>query len=150
MSEMMAERQSPLGDYRFIIIGLTPHREELARRIEKRVRTMFREGFIGEVRRLLDEYGADIPAFKAIGCREITRYLSGEIGYSEAEQLTLRATLQYAKRQMTWFRREEGVVWFDGSGDDPEVERAVRTHLGTAFNNFFPVGEETLYAKAAP
>ena len=150
MSELMARRQSPLRGYRFILIGLSPPREELKRRIEQRVRQMFRDGFVDEIRRLLKNYGSHIPAFKAIGYREIARHLSGELGLPEAEELTLKATLQYAKRQMTWFRREEGVVWFDGSGDEPGVERAVRMHLGTALNNFFPIGEETLYAKAAP
>jgi len=150
MSELMVRRQSPLRGYRFVLIGLSPPREVLKQRIEKRIRQMFRDGFVGEVRRLVQCYGSHIPAFKAIGYREIARHLSGELGLAEAEALTLNATLQYAKRQMTWFRREEGVVWFDGGGDDPAVERAVRTHLGTALNNFFPIGEETLYAKAAP
>jgi tRNA dimethylallyltransferase len=136
MSKMMAGRRSPLEGYRFVLVGLAPPRDELVQRIDRRVRMMFRDGFVDEVRRLVGEYGSDIPAFKAIGYREIARYLGGEITLSEAQRLTLRATVQYAKRQMTWFRREEGLVWFEGCGDDLEVQRAIRTHLGEAFGKF--------------
>ncbi|MFQ5791840.1 MAG: hypothetical protein ACE5JI_15310, partial [Acidobacteriota bacterium] len=90
----------------------------------------------------------EIPAFKAIGYREVGRYLAGALGIDEARQLTLPATLRYAKRQMTWFRKEEGVVWFAGSGDDPGVERAVREHLRSELAKL-DSAEETLHAKTA-
>jgi tRNA dimethylallyltransferase len=121
MSDMMLERRSPLKGYAFILVGLSPKRAELIKRIEQRVAKMFEAGFVDEVRSLVDELGAEITAFKAIGYREIVRFLQGDVSLDEARRLTVKSTVQYAKRQMTWFRREEGVRWFAGWGDDPEL-----------------------------
>jgi tRNA dimethylallyltransferase len=62
----------------------------------------------------------------------VLRYLDGEIGLSTARTLTMRATTQYAKRQMTWFRREPDVVWFEGVGDDEGVRGRVLDHVRKA------------------
>jgi tRNA dimethylallyltransferase len=129
MSELMRERKSPLQGFRDILVGLRPGRERLLRRITDRVDAMYSRGLLGEVRRLQADYGAGIPAFKAIGYREALLLLAGEIDASGAKELTVRATIQYAKRQMTWFRREPGVAWFDGSGDDREIQTAVVEYL---------------------
>ena len=150
MSEMMLRRRGPLNGFRFVLIGLAPPRKLLVARIERRVGEMFDAGFIAEVERLRHEYGPEAPAFKAIGYREVGRYLLGEIPRDEAQALTVKATTKYAKRQMTWFRREEGVVWFEGWGDDPEVAHAVRDHLDPLINNQCSEGEETLYAETTP
>jgi tRNA dimethylallyltransferase len=150
MSDMMLQRRSLLEGYRFMLLGLAPLRDRLIQRIEQRVNNMFKAGFVDEVRCLLEEYGSRVPAFKAIGYREVARYLSDEISLAEAKQLTIKATVQYAKRQMTWFRNEDGVVWFAGWGDDPEVERKVREHVRTELCKMYQVGEEMLYAKTAP
>lgn len=149
MSEMMLRRRSPLESFRFVIVGLAPPRKALVERIGRRVGEMFEDGFIAEVESLLNEYGSTVPAFKAIGYREIVSYLAGEISLAEARALTIKATTKYAKRQMTWFRREEGVVWFEGWGDDPETDRAVREHLDVEINEKCSIGEETLYAETA-
>jgi tRNA dimethylallyltransferase len=121
MSDMMLERRSPLEEYTFIVIGLAPARAELVKRIERRVEQMFEDGFVDEVRNLVSDFGTEISAFKAIGYREIVRFLKGDISLDEARRLTVQSTVQYAKRQMTWFRREEGVKWFSGWGDEPEL-----------------------------
>ena len=93
-------------------IGLTREREDLYRRIDERVDRMIKEGFVEEVDRLLKTgYSPDLEAFKAVGYREMSRYLNGEISKEEAVSLTKRNTRQYAKRQMTWFRGIEGVEW---------------------------------------
>jgi tRNA dimethylallyltransferase len=149
MSEMMLRRRSLLESFRFVIVGLAPPRKALAERIERRVAEMFEEGFVTEVESLLKEYGSTVPAFKAIGYREIASYLSGEISVEQARALIVKATTKYAKRQMTWFRREEGVVWFEGWGDDPETDRAVREHVDVEINKKCSIGEETLYAETA-
>ena len=150
MSEMMLRRRSPLEGFRFVLIGLAPPRKALVARIERRVGEMFEAGFVAEVERLLKDHGTEAPAFKAIGYREVGRYLLGEISRDEAQALTVKATTKYAKRQMTWFRREEGVVWFEGWGDDPEVGRAVCGYLEPLIKGQFSRGEETLYAETAP
>ncbi len=121
MSELMGTRRRPLAGFRDILIGLRPEREVLKARIEARVDAMFARGLVEEVRRLRLEQGAGIPAFKAIGYREVLLYLDGATDLGGARRLTLLATIQYAKRQMTWFRREPEVHWFEGSGDDPGV-----------------------------
>lgn len=150
MSEMMLRRRSLLEAYRFILIGLTVPRKALVERIEKRVGEMFDDGFVAEVESLVNEYGSRAPAFKAIGYREIARYLSGEIPVDEARALIIKATAKYAKRQMTWFRREEGVIWFEGWGNDPETDRAVHEHLEVEMDRKCSIGEETLYAETTP
>ncbi len=150
MSEMMLRRRSLLEEYRFVLIGLSPPRKALVERIERRVGEMFDDGFVAEVENLLNEYGSSVPAFKAIGYREIADYLSGEIPMEEARALIVKATTKYAKRQMTWFRREEGVVWFEGWGDEPEIDRAVHEHLEVVIDTKYSIGEETLYAETAP
>jgi tRNA dimethylallyltransferase len=150
MSEMMRRRRSPLEGWRFVLVGLTPPREQLTQRIGERVKRMLAAGFVEEVRRLLDAYGAHVPAFKAIGYKELARFLSGELSLAEAERLTVKTTTQYAKRQMTWFRHEDGVRWFAGWGDDPELERKVGQHIRTELGMVCPVGEEKIYAKTAP
>lgn len=149
MSELMAHRQSPLPDYRPILIGLGPPKSELARRIEARVGAMFERGLVDEVRRLVAAHGAEAPAFKAIGYREVIRHLAGEMDLEEARRLTVRASLQYAKRQRVWFHREPGISWFAGGGDEPEIAAAAITRLETALQ-LLSLGEERLHAETAP
>jgi tRNA dimethylallyltransferase len=144
MSELMRERKSPLERFRDILVGLRPSREHLAGRITDRVDAMYSRGLAGEVRRLEADYGTEIPAFKAIGYREALLLLSGEIDSSRAKELTVRATTQYAKRQMTWFRREPGVSWFDGSGDDGEIQASVLDYVGRSLQE---TGERSTRSK---
>jgi tRNA dimethylallyltransferase len=125
MSELMSTRRRPLPGFRDILIGLRPDREELRTRVEARVHAMFSRGFVEEVRRLFLAHGAGIPAFKAIGYRDVLRHLDGEIDVEGARRQMLLATTQYAKRQMTWFRREPEVQWFEGCGDDAGVRERV-------------------------
>jgi tRNA dimethylallyltransferase len=146
MSDMMLARRSPLEDYRFVIVGLAPPRAELVKRIEQRVEQMFKVGLVDEVRQLVEDYGTGISAFKAIGYREVVRYLEGDIPLDEARCLTVRSTVQYAKRQMTWFRREEGVKWFSGSGDESEIYHEVREYLQVELGPLGSVGDESWVA----
>ena len=128
----MSTRRSPLAGFRDILVGLRPDREELKARVEARVRAMFERGLVEEVRRLLLAHGAGIPAFKAIGYREVLRHLDSEIDVDGAIRLTLLATTRYAKRQMTWFRREPEVRWFEGCGDDAGVRARVLDYIQRA------------------
>ena len=146
MSALMAERVSPIAGFQAILIGLEPSKSALARRIDRRVTRMFDEGFASEVRALRKEYGENIPAFKAIGYRETLGYLSGKLDLRRAQELIAIATAQYAKRQMTWFRREEGVEWFRGSGDDPLVLESVLRYLRRHARR---QNQETLHAETA-
>jgi tRNA dimethylallyltransferase len=141
MSDLMRERASPLAGYHATLVGVAPPRRELAARIERRVRGMFALGLVDEVRGILKKFGRDAPLIKAIGYRQVAQYLAGEVGLDEAQGMTVRATLQYAKRQMTWFRREEGVVWFTCCGDDPEAGERIEAYL-RARRDFAPRGDD--------
>jgi tRNA dimethylallyltransferase len=141
MSDLMRERASPLAGYHATLVGVAPPRRELAARIERRVRGMFALGLVDEVRGILKKFGRDAPVIKAIGYRQVAQYLAGEVGLDEAQGMTVRATLQYAKRQMTWFRREEGVVWFTCCGDDPEAGERIEAYL-RARRDFAPRGDD--------
>lgn len=93
-------------------IGLTGPREELYRRIDRRVDDMLRQGWVDEVKGLLQRYGASAKPFSAIGYREILLYLGGAIREEEMVREIKKNTRRYAKRQMTWFAREPGIEWF--------------------------------------
>jgi tRNA dimethylallyltransferase len=125
MSDLMLTRERPLRGFQDILVGLRPDREVLKARVEARVHAMFARGLLDEVRRVRLQHGDRIAAFKAIGYREVMRHLDREIDVDDARRLTILSTAQYAKRQMTWFRREPDVHWFEGCGDDAEVEARV-------------------------
>ena len=103
------------ADYNFIKIGLLRDRKELYRMIEERVDKMMEEGLLDETERLLS-MGSERTALQALGYREMARHLNGEIALEEAVRLTRKRTKMYAKRQMTWFRKEPGINWVDITG----------------------------------
>ena len=78
---------------------------------------MIRDGLIDEVKALLKKYDADVPAFNAIGYREVIAYLNGELSLESALSKIKINTWQYAKRQVTWLRRYGGVRWVDATED---------------------------------
>lgn len=112
---LLQERLTKPLPYDFIRIGLTRERKELYRIIDDRVDAMLRRGLVEEVGRLLD-LEPDRTALQAIGYKELIRYLDGEITLEEATGLIKRNTRRYAKRQLTWFRKEEGITWVDITG----------------------------------
>ena len=103
-------------------VGLTLPRGVLYDRVAGRVSAMVAAGWVGEVEALL-KAGADPgwPAFQAIGYRQLAHHLRGETSLDQAVEETVRATRRYAKRQLTWFRREPNVTWFDAR--EPEGAR---------------------------
>ena len=119
-SELFAAGRRPLEGYRTLKLGLCPPREALVKRIHMRTQRMFEQGLVDEVRHLLASgVAADAKALEAIGYKEALACLQGKLTQAEAAELAAIATRQYAKRQMTWFRREKDVVWLEGFGDDP-------------------------------
>lgn len=95
-----------------LLIGLKPADAVLKRRIARRTAAMARAGLVEEVRRLARRHRADLPAMSGIGYREIAAHLKGETGLPEALEAVKAHTWQYARRQMTWFRRMKGIRWF--------------------------------------
>ncbi len=108
--------------YNFIKICLIRDRRELYRRIEQRVDSMIKDGLEDEVKRLI-EMGCNetMTSMQALGYRHFLRYFRGDYPKDEAIRLFKRDTKRYAKRQFTWFRKEEGIEWVDITGiEDPE------------------------------
>ncbi len=114
LSEWIDRR--PYGSERMdaVRIGLTLPRSVLYDAIEHRVARMVERGWVEEVEELLSRgLSTTLPAFQAIGYRQIARSLHGRCSLEEAVDETVRATRRYAKRQLTWFRKEAGIHWFD-------------------------------------
>lgn len=105
--------------FQYRVASLTMDRSLLYARIEKRVDQMIEQGLVHEVRELLDSgIPADCQAMKAIGYKEIVPFLRGEASWEETDYLLKLNTRHYAKRQLTWMRREEDVLWVDALGKD--------------------------------
>lgn len=99
--------------YDDLMIGLTMERELLYSRIDQRVDQMLAAGWEAEVRELLKRHSPKLPAMEAIGYRELVWYLRGVLTRPEMVELIKRNTRRFAKRQFTWFRRDERIHWFD-------------------------------------
>jgi len=122
----------PLTGYRAIKIGLNPAREALNQHLDARTEAMFSGGLVDEVRRLLKTgaTGQEKP-FEALGYKQALRHIQGEMTLEEAIRSTQIETRQYAKRQGTWFRREPGIFWIQGFGDDPTSLATAIAHVET-------------------
>lgn len=106
-------------DYPILQIGLEcPDSNALNRRIAERTEKMLATGFIAEVETLSQKYGWDLPLLDTLGYREINQFLAGDISLSQAKDLTVLHTRQFAKRQRTWFRAYPGIEWFDADCPD--------------------------------
>ena len=129
-SEVYRAGRPRLEGFAPIKVGLMPARTALYERIEQRVRAMLDASWTGEVQRLL---AAGIPEtakpWQFIGYAELRAHLRGVVSLKEAIKTIQRKTRHYAKRQITWFRKEPGVEWFHGFGNDPEITEAVAAFL---------------------
>jgi tRNA dimethylallyltransferase len=138
LSSWIAEQ--PFGTQRIAVVrvGLTVPRVLLYDRIASRVARMVAEGWVNEVARLLAR-GLDpgLPAFQAIGYRQIVRHLEAAWSLDEAIADTVKATRRFAKRQETWFRREPDVIWFSAQDLDRRIshilEHVKHSGLGRAY-----------------
>ena len=108
-------RQTARFAHPFRFLGVHRDREELYCRIDRRVEEIFAAGFPEEVKGLRKRYDFALPAFEAIGYRETAAYLSGEMSLPEAKNIIKQKTRNYAKRQLTWFRKEKRILWLEFS-----------------------------------
>lgn len=136
LSEHLRERpRQPLTGFNVVFVGLNPLREELYKRIDERVRRMFEAGLVEEVRSLL---ARGIPPgakpFEAIGYRHVLENLDSPSPPEETIRIIQRDTRRYAKRQLTWFRNQPDVTWFDGPGDSDEIKKKVHQFLQMFLN----------------
>ena len=140
LSEVHRAGRTPLVGWRAVKIGLSPPRDALYARIQARLESMLAAGWLDEVRRLLAAgLPLDAKPFDFIGYRELRAHLCGQLSLAEAQAAIAQATRRYAKRQMTWFRRDPGIAWFQGFGDDPGVqEESLRLFADRGINSAQP------------
>jgi tRNA dimethylallyltransferase len=122
ISEMWKQGRDPLQGFRIVRLGLDPNRDALYERINRRAQHMFDRGLVEETRRLLDKYGPAARPLAALGYKQAVALIRGEIDRESALPAAQQAHRNYAKRQMTWFRREPDVIWIPAFGDDPRVQ----------------------------
>jgi tRNA dimethylallyltransferase len=122
MTEMWGQGREPLRGFRILRLGLDPDRQALYERINQRAQRMFAAGLVEETKTLLTKYGETSRPLAALGYKQAVQLLCGTIDEETAVRTAQQAHRNYAKRQMTWFRREPDVVWLAGFGDDETVQ----------------------------
>jgi len=120
MSEAWKQGREALTGYRVLRLGLDPLRSQLYERINARARAMFAQGLIEETRELITRYGR-VPVLDSLGYRQAVQHLAGVLTLEQAIAAAGQGHRNYAKRQLTWFRREPDVSWLKGFGDDPSL-----------------------------
>ena len=108
--------------FRILRLGLNPEREALYARINQRAAKMFDDGLIAETERLLAKYGEHARPLASLGYKQAIQFLRGELDRESALAAAQQAHRNYAKRQITWFRREPDVRWLAGFGDNPAIQ----------------------------
>ena len=132
MSRVMG--RDPLTGFRLLRIGLNPSRAALYERLNQRCTAMFTAGLVEETRELLARYGP-VKALDSLGYRQALCVLDGSLNQEEAVKAAQQGHRNYAKRQMTWFRREPGAHWIERFGDEAETLReAAELIRGAAAN----------------
>lgn len=121
MSEQWKSGRDSLKGFDIVRIGLDPYRSDLYRRIHERVLAMFDAGLVEETKGLFEKYGNTARPLNSIGYKQVVQLLEGELDREGAIDAVQQAHRNYAKRQMTWFRREPDVHWIHGFGDQPSA-----------------------------
>jgi tRNA dimethylallyltransferase len=133
LTKQWQKGRDTLTGYCILRLGLNPPRERLYERINQRATAMFDRGLIEETERLIARYGADCRPLTSLGYAEATAVLQNELTREQAVTQAQQGHRNYAKRQLTWFRREPNMHWLEGCGGDQDVtEQAlqlVREHL---------------------
>lgn len=109
--------------YEYVIFGLLWDRKELYDRINLRVDIMIKDGLIEEVKGLLENEGFSKTALQGLGYKEVLEYLNEEISYEEMIEKIKMETRRYAKRQMTWFKRNKDIIWLEASNKEQMLDK---------------------------
>lgn len=122
-TEAFRQGRTALEGYRILKLGLNPDRDRLYSYLDERCRRMFEAGLTDEVRHILDlGFAPSAKPFESHGYRQALQIIHGELTAAEAVFYAQRNTREYAKRQLTWFRRESGVGWLRGFGSEPAIQ----------------------------
>jgi tRNA dimethylallyltransferase len=130
MSELWRHGRDPLQGFRVLRLGLEPERAALYERINQRAERMFEAGLVEETQRLLQKYGPAAGPLTSLGYKQAVQLLNEELTRGQALQAAQQAHRNYAKRQMTWFRREPEVAWLKGFGDDLKIQQESARCIG--------------------
>ena len=126
ISELWLQRgRDPLLGFAVLRLGLNPPREQLYERINHRAQHMFDSGLVEETKPLLERYGGGkgVMPLESLGYKQAAQFLRGELTREQAIAAAQQGHRNYAKRQMTWFRREPDVDWLEGFGDAPAIAK---------------------------
>jgi tRNA dimethylallyltransferase len=138
MTELWEQHgRDALRGFRILRVGLDPERRALYARINRRAREMFDAGLIEETQQLRERYGNEIAALNSLGYRQSVQFLGGELTREQALQAAQQAHRNYAKRQMTWFRREPEVQWLRGFGGDGGIQVEAASQVGKSLATDF-------------
>jgi tRNA dimethylallyltransferase len=131
MTQLWKEGREPLRGFRILRVGLNPNRDALYRRINARAREMFSTGLVKETKMLAERYGETARPLTSLGYKQALQYLRGELSLEDAITAAQQGHRNYAKRQMTWFRREPDVHWIENFGDDPTAQKEILEWIST-------------------
>ena len=138
MTDLWQQRgRDPLQGFRILRLGLDPDRQALYERINRRAQQMFEEGLIEETKTLLEKYGNAASPLASLGYKQAGQFIRGELTLEQALQAAQQAHRNYAKRQMTWFRREPEVQWLRGFGDDSRIQTEAVGRIETSLSGAF-------------
>lgn len=113
--EIESRRKENLYDFK--VFGINIEREKLYERINLRVDIMMKQGLVQEVENIVKKYKGFPTSMQALGYKEVIEYLKGEVNEEEMVEKIKRESRRYAKRQITWFKRNENIIWLDGLND---------------------------------
>jgi len=126
MTDLWRQGRDRLRGFRILRLGLDPDRAALYERINGRAQHMFASGLVEETAKLMQKYGEKVRPLGSLGYKQAAQFLRGEVSREEALRAAQQAHRNYAKRQMTWFRREPDVTWLRGFGDNDGIQRQAR------------------------
>jgi tRNA dimethylallyltransferase len=121
LTQQWQKGRDALTGYRILRLGLNPPRERLYERINQRAAAMFNRGLVEETERLIARFGADCRPLTSLGYAEATAVLQNELTREQAVNQAQQGHRNYAKRQLTWFRREPNMRWLEGCGGDEDI-----------------------------
>lgn len=121
------EKENP---YDYIVFGIQMDRELLYSRINIRVDKMIGQGLINEVKNVLEKYKNFPTAMQGLGYKEVKEYLDGNLSKDDMIEKIKMETRRYAKRQMTWFRRNKDIIWLNSLGEETDIEKNIDIILG--------------------
>jgi tRNA dimethylallyltransferase len=121
LTQQWQKGRDALTGYRVLRLGLNPPRDRLYERINQRAAAMFDRGLVEETERLLARYGTDCRPLTSLGYAEATAVLQNELTREQAVAQAQQGHRNYAKRQLTWFRREPDMHWLTGCGGDQDI-----------------------------